>query len=123
MTNINPINLGVGANQYFKQDSKEELAKEASKKNEKEAPKKEISSNEILGYLAAVNADIVPAKAQKTVDVSKYVNEEQTARIADFMAAFEADFDEASAIALEEFPDITPETASNIALAYINSTY
>ena len=123
MTNINPINLGIGANQYLKQEPKEELAKEAARKSAEAAPKKQLGSNEVLGYLAAVNSDLVPAKAQKTVDVSKYVNEDQAARIADFMAAFEADFDEASAIALDEFPDITQETASNIALAYINSTY
>ena len=123
MTNINPINLGVGANQYLNTEPKEEKAKDTAKKSAEAADKKQVSSEEVLGFLAAVNSDIVPAKAQKTVNVAKYVNDDQAARIADFMAAFEADFDEASAIALDEFPDITQETASNIALAYINSTY
>ena len=60
---------------------------------------------------------------RKTVDVNKYVNAEQMARIESFMKGFEADFDEVSATALNEFPDITQEAASNIALAYINQTY
>ena len=122
MTNINPINSKIGANPYLNLEPREEKAKEAAKKSAEAAPK-QVASEEVLGFMAAVNADMVPAKAQKTVDVAKYVNEDQAARIADFMAAFEADFDEASAIALDEFPDITQETASNIALAYINSTY
>ena len=73
--------------------------------------------------MAAQNTDIVPAKTTKTVDISKYVNEEQTQRIKDFMAAFEADFNQASEIAMNEFPDLSQEAAGNIALAYLNSSY
>lgn len=124
MTNINPIRFGIGANQYFKQEGKEDLAKSAEK-NTKAAPeaKKSIESGEVLGFMAAQNADLMPAKAKKTIEVSKYVTPEQAARIENFMKGFEADFKEASDIALNEFPDITQETVDGIALAYINSSY
>lgn len=124
MTNINPIKFGVSSNQYFKNEEKEDLTK--TSENAKKAPaeaKKSIDSKEVLGFMAAQNTDIVPAKTTKTVDVSKYVNEEQTQRIKDFMAAFEADFNQASEIAMNEFPDLSQEAAGNIALAYLNSSY
>lgn len=123
MTNINPIKFGVSAQQFFTKENNEEIAKEAAKEGKKENAPKEIPAKDVLGFLAATNADIMPVHAKKTVEVSKYVNDEQASRIEDFMKNFEANFDEATAIALEEFPDITQETASNIALAYINQIY
>ena len=123
MTNINPINSKIGANPYLNLEPREEQAKEAAKKSAEAAPKKQVTSEEFFDHLAAVNSDIVPARAQKTVNVSEYVDDVQAARIADSMAEFEANFDEAFAMALDEFPDITKETAKNIALAYIDSTY
>lgn len=122
MTNINPIKLGISAQQLFSKENHEEIAKEAAKENKKE-PVKEMAAKDVLGFLAAANSDLVPASVKKTVDVNKYVNAEQMARIESFMKGFEADFDEVSATALNEFPDITQEAASNIALAYINQTY
>lgn len=123
MTNINPIKFGVSGQQFFAKENNEELAKEASKEGKKETAAKEITANDVLGFLAATNADIKPANVKKAIEVSKYVNEEQTARIEDFMKTFEENFDVISATALEEFPDITQETASSIALSYINQTY
>lgn len=123
MTNINPIKFGVSGQQFFTKENNEEIAKETAKEAKKEGEVKELAAKDVLGFLAATNADIMPVHVKKTVDVSKYVNDEQAARIENFMKAFEADFDEATATALEEFPDITQETASNIALAYINQTY
>ena len=123
MTNINPIKLGISGQSLFTKENNQEIAKEAAKNHQKEAPQKEIAAKDVLGFMAAVNSDLVPAKVTKTVDVNKYVNAEQADRIASFMKAFEADFDEVSAAALNEFPDITQEAASSIALAYINQTY
>lgn len=124
MTNINPIRFGIAGNQYFKQETKEDLAKNNGKENTAEEKHgKQVDSKEVLGYLAAQNADIIPAKAKRTVDVSKYVNAEQSARIEDFMKAFEADYIFASKIAKEEFGDISDETAGKLALSFINSSY
>lgn len=124
MTNINPIKFGVAGNQYFKQDNKEDLAK-TSDKQAKAAPEaqKSLESNAVLGFLAAQNADILPAKTKKTVEVSKYVTPEQSSRIEEFMKSFEADFNEVSEIALNEFPDLSQEAARDLALAYINTAY
>lgn len=123
MTNVNPIKFGVSANQYFKNEEKEDLAKTGEKAKKTPAEQKNVESKEVLGFMAAQNTDIVPAKIKKTVDVSKYVNEEQTQRIKDFIASFEADYNEASEIAMNEFPDLSQEAAGNIALAYINASY
>lgn len=124
MSNINPLKFGVTGNQYFKQEAKEDLTKGAAKEHKaEEKAHKQLGSNEVFGFLAAQNADLIPVKAQKTVDVSKYVTKEQEARIADFMKGFEADFDEAFNIAADEFPEISEKAASDIALAYINASY
>lgn len=124
MTNINPINFGFTGNQYIKKNLNEEIVQEQKKNNNGEiGTKKQMSSEDVLGYMAKVNADIIPAKAERTIEVSKYVNAQQQERIENFMKAFEADYDEASQIALTEFPDISQETAGKIALAYINATY
>lgn len=123
MTNINPIKFGIAGNQYFKQEEKEDL--KGAEKNTKSAPdtNKKMESAEVLGFLAAQNADLMPAKAKKTIEVSKYVTPEQQARIAEFMKGFEADFEETAATAKGEFADLTQEAADTIALAYINSKY
>ncbi|MBQ9246108.1 hypothetical protein IJ182_07570 [bacterium] len=114
---------------YFNTDYKVKEEKEQQKNPQqetdaKEKQQKQLSSQEVLGFLAAQNADMVPAaRVQKTVNVAKYVNEEQEARIADFMKDFEANFDEAYEIAGEEFPEISDKLKSDLALAYINASY
>lgn len=123
MSNINPLKFGVSGNQYFRQETKEDLSKNTEKEAQTQQSKKQIGSNEVFGFLAAQNADLVPVKTQKTVEVSKYVNSEQESRIADFMKGLEADFDEAFNIAIDEFPEISEKTAGDIALAYINASY
>ena len=123
MSNINPLKFGVSGNQYFRQETKEDLSKNTEKESQTQQSKKQIGSNEVFGFLAAQNADLVPVKTQKTVEVSKYVNSEQESRIADFMKGLEADFDEAFNIAIDEFPEISEKTAGDIALAYINASY
>jgi len=124
MSNINPIKFGVAGNQYFKQDAKEDVTQNSEKgKKAGENKPKQIDSKEVLGFMAAQNADIIPVKAQKTVDVAKYVTPEQEARIASFMQGFESDFNEAFDIAANEFPEISEKAAGDIALAYINASY
>ncbi len=124
MSNINPINFGVSGNKYFKNEEKEDLSNKSEKNvQQKKEPERTIESNEILGFMAAQKADIIPSAARKTVDVAKYVNPEQAARIEEFMSGFETDFNAISQTALEEFPDISEEAANSIALAYINSSY
>lgn len=123
MSNINPIKFGV-AGQYYKNEAKEDLSTNKEKEQQTaQTQQKQVSSNEVLGYLAAQNTDMIPVKAQKTLDVSKYVSEDDEARIAEFMEGFEADFDEAYNIAAGEFPELSQEAAGSIALAYINASY
>ncbi len=123
MTNINPINFGYIQNNYKIKSSDEEQKKDSQYTQDNNKPKKQMGSDEILGYLAATNSDLVPKNVKKTVDVEKYVNNEQYARMEEFMKGFESDYDEAMNVALNEFPDISQKTAGNIALAYINATY
>ncbi len=121
--NINPLKFGITDNRYYKQEKKEETNKNLNGEKQAENQSKKVDSNEVLGFMAAQNADIVPAPVKKTVDVSKYVSDEQEARIAEFMKGFESDFDDAFDIAKDEFPEISDEAARNLALSYINSTY
>lgn len=124
MTNINPINLTTNVNPYYKKDVTEDSNKNSEKNTKAEQNKqKQIDANNVLGFMAAKNADIIPNKATKTVEVSKYVSKDQETRIADFMKGFEEDYNKAFDIAANEFPDISDETAGNLALAYINATY
>ena len=126
MTNINPIKFGVG-NQYFKQNTNEDLTQQTGQENKPEANvHKQVNGGDVLGYMAAQSAAFVQPNAPKTVNVAeliaKYNTPEQQNRIAAFMQDFEADFNEASAIAVDEF-GIEEELADNIALEYINATY
>lgn len=124
MSNINPLKFGVTGNQYFKQESQEDLTRGAAKEQPStEKTEKKLGSNEVLGFMAAQNADLIPVKAQRTLDVSKYVTPEQEARIAEFMQGFQEDYDEAFAITADEFPEISEKAAGEIALAYINASY
>lgn len=124
MSNINPLKFGVTGNQYFKQENQEDLTRSAAKEQPStEKAEKKLGSNEVLGFMAAQNADLIPVKAQRTLDVSKYVTPEQEARIAEFMQGFQADYDEAFAITADEFPEISENAAGEIALAYINASY
>jgi len=124
MSSINPLSFGVTGNQYYKQETAEESV-QTNSKEEKAAQQKEssVNSNTVLSYMAAQNADIVPAAAKKTLEVSKYVSPEQEARITDFMNGFESDYDEVYEAAGNEFPELSDGAASELALAYINSVY
>ena len=124
MTNINPLRFGVTGNQYLKQETQDDVNNSAGKENQSaQSSQKQMDSNEVLGYMAAQNADIIPVKTQKTLDVSQYVTSEQEARIEEFIEGFESDYNEAYDIAANEFPEISQQAASDIALAYINASY
>ena len=120
--NINPIKLGITNNQFVIKEKQEEPKKNLNQEKQAE-DKKQVDSKEVLGYMAAQGLDMVPVRTQKTLDVSKYVNDEQTARIEDFMKEFEANYDEAFAIAADEFPGISDDLANDLALSYINASY
>lgn len=122
MTNINPIQFGIMGNQILKKEDKKENVKEEKASVQQEA-KKSLNSNEVLGFLASQNTDLIPAKVKRTVDVSKYVTPEQEARIAGFVKGFETDYEEISQAALSEFSDLSESAAGAIALSYIDATY
>ena len=84
--------------------------------------KKQFGSNEVFGFLAAQNADLIPVKPTRTYEVSKYVTPEQQARIESFVKGLEASYDEALAITADEFPEISQKAAGEIALAYVNAS-
>lgn len=123
MANINPIKFGITGS-YYKQEAEKDLTKTPAKEQKAaEKQHKQLGSNEVLGFLSAQNADLIPVKPQKTLDVSKYVTKEQEARITAFMKGFEADYDEAFSIAANEFPEISEKAAGDLAIAYINASY
>lgn len=123
MSNINPLKFGVTGNQYIQKDAKEDLAKQSENGTVAEnQEKKQLGSNEVFGFLAAQNADLIPVKATRTYEVSKYVNAEQQARIESFVKGFEATYDDALAITADEFPEISGNAAAEIALAYVNAS-
>lgn len=121
--NINPLRFGITENKYVIKEKNDELKKRSTEGKQGEKQNKEVDSKEVLGYLAAQNLDMVPVRTQKSVDVSKYVSDEQEARIAEFMKGFEADYDEAFSLAKEEFPEISDRLAGDLALSYINASY
>lgn len=120
--NINPVQLGITSNQFVVKEKQEEQKKNLNQEKQAE-DQKQVDSKEVLGYMAAQGLDMVPVRTQKTLDISKYVNDEQEARIADFMKDFEANYDEAFAIAADEFPGISDDLANDLALSYINASY
>ncbi len=124
MSSINPLRFGVPGNNYIKRETPNH-SKQSSEQDDKNTSKKEnnINSNSVFDYMAAQNADIMPASITKTYNVSKYVSAEQETRIQDFMKGFETDFDEIANAASNEFPELTEGAVSELALTYINNKY
>ena len=124
MSSINPLRFGVAGNQYLKQDvANESKQSKAREENTSRKEEKNIDSNSVFNYMAAQNADIVPSASKKTINVSKYVNPEQEARIADFMKSFESDYEAAYEITEEEFQGLSETAISGLALSYLDSAY
>ena len=120
--NINRLGFNITGYNYARQEEAAAKSAPEQKENTKAKENKQIGANDVLGFMAAVNADLVPVKTQRTVDVNKYVTPEQADRIAGFIKGFEADFDEAAATAVNEF-GVDEKVANQIALAYINASY
>jgi len=119
--NINRLAFNITGYNYARQ---EETAYQNVPEQKEKAPAKEkskIGANDVLSFMAASNADMVPVKQQRTVDVNQYVTSEQADRIAGFMKGFEADFNEAAQTAIDEF-GVNEKTADEIALAYMNTS-
>lgn len=125
MTNINPIKLTNGAVSGNQKHAENGDVTQNTEQNYQQTANAnvQVSGNDVLNFMAAQNAAFVPASGPKTVNVSDYVNAEQKARIEDFMKAFEADFEEISAMTMDEFPELSEGAASEIALAYIDTKY
>ena len=119
---IRKLNFNITGYNYTRQD--ENAAKSAPEQKEKpiERNQGKISGSDVLNFMAMANADMIPVKTQKVVDVNKYVTTEQKSRIADFMKNFEADYDNAVQTAKDEF-GVSEKVAGEIGLAYINSKY
>ncbi len=120
--NINPVNFGITNAQYLKIKEKQEEPQKDLNKEKQAKEEKQVDSKEVLGYMAAQGLDMMPVRSQKVLDVSKYVNDEQAARIEDFMKDFEANFDEQIAIVKDEFPGISDELAMDLVLANQNAS-
>ena len=120
--NINRLGFNIAGYNYARQE--EAAAKSAPEAKHKEVENKnqKMGANDVLNYMAAANADMIPVKTQRTVDVNKYVTPEQAERIGAFVKGFEADFDEAATVAVKEF-GVSEKVADSIALAYINASY
>lgn len=125
MTNINPIRLTNGAVSNNQKHAEKGDVTQGNEQNYQQSANvnSQVNGSDVLNYMATQNAAFVPTNATKTVNVADYVNAEQKTRIEDFMKAFEADFEEISAMTMDEFPDLSEGAASEIALAYIDSTY
>lgn len=118
------LSLGIHSTGYnfARQDEIAAQSKPEQKTQQKENDKKQIQANDVLEFMASSKIDMVPIKSTKEVDVNKYVTTEQAERIAAFVKGYEADYDEAVKIAVDEF-NISGNVANDIALAYINASY
>lgn len=86
---IDPVKLGAnGIGPGYGFGKKTEAKPEESKKPEVSVQandKAKVSADEVFNYMAQSSVSLAP----KTIDTSKYVNDESAARIAGFMASFE----------------------------------
>lgn len=122
MTSINPINVntqGVGGAYGFgaKPDTKkEEGAEEAV--NKAPVQQKQVPADQVLNYMAQSSVSVAP----KTIDPSKYVDNESAARIAGFMAQFEDIVAENLTAINAEFPDMSEGAKQAMALAQVEQS-
>ena len=103
------------------EDGKKEEKNAQQKGKEAEENNKQLNPSDVLGIMAAQNAD-------KKINIEKVseknnVTNESKARIEESVKSFEEIYNRALAIAMEEFPDLSEEAASQVALAYIDAAY
>ena len=120
--NINRLGFNITGYNYARQEEAAAQSAPEQKGKAVEKENKQLGANDVLGYMAAANADLIPVKAQRTVDVRKYVSTDQEKRISEFVKGFEADYENAAAMAVNEF-GVDEKVAGEIALAYINASY
>ena len=121
--NVSRIGASFYVPEYKVGENKEEQKNPKKENQTEEKQEKQLSSNEVFGFMAAQNADLIPVNAPKTLDPAKYITSESEARISDFMEDFESAYDKAYAIAKEEFPDASDKLLSDLALSYMNALY
>ena len=120
--NINRLGFNIAGYNYLRQEDTAANSKPEQKSQSAEKQTKQLPANDVLGYMSTMNADMIPVKAQRTVDINKYVTPEQADRISGFIKGFESDFNEAAQSAMNEF-GIDAKLADKIALSYINASY
>lgn len=126
MTLINSINVnsqGIGsASGYGAKSKAKEEAQEAEAAKAAPAEQSKVSADDVLNYMAQ-SAVLAKPVAAKTVDPSKYVDDESAARIAGFMA----DFEDKVANGLKSFDkefegaDVSDSAKMAVVLKQINS--
>ncbi|MFA7659467.1 MAG: hypothetical protein WCY19_08550 [Candidatus Gastranaerophilaceae bacterium] len=116
MTYIRPIDVntqGIGSAVNFssksKADKKEAKEPEIGAAGSEKAP---VSADKVLDFMAQSAASVTP----KTVDPSKYVDEESSKRIASFMASFEDKVAEGLKAFDEEFAGANISEAAKMAV-------
>lgn len=119
--NVNSQGIGAASGYGAKSKSKEE-AQEAEENKAVPAEQSKVSADDVFKFMAQSAVSVKPAAA-KTVDPSKYVDEESAARIAGFMA----DFEDKVAVGLKSFDkefegaDVSDSAKMAVVLKQINS--
>lgn len=118
MTSINPINVnaqGIGGGYGF--GAKPKAEEEAKKPEEVQTSgaKTPVAADDVLAFMAQSAAVVAP----KTIDTSKYVDNESAKRIAGFMADFEDIVAENLTAISAEFPEMSESAAMALALAQV----
>lgn len=122
MTFIRPINVntqGIGGASGFspktKAEEKEHKEPEITSGSSEKAP---ISGEKVLEFMAQSASTVKP----KTIDTTKYVDEESAARIAGFMSDFEDKVADGLKAFNEEFEgmNVSDSTKMTLVLAKLN---
>ena len=108
---------GVGTNQQ-KENSKQEVKQELQQNQVDQAPENSGALTGSLDALAATNsAGVTKSSAPKTIKISDWVTPEQAERIAGFVTGFEDAIAEGMEDFMEEFPDMSEDTAMAYSIA------
>lgn len=114
---IDVFTQGV-AGQYVPQQAQAKTnSEEESKETISQNNKPQVSPDQVLGYMAA-NAQAV--QQPKTINPAKYVDAESAARIAGFVAGFEAKVAEGLAAFDAEFPGANVSESVKMAVVLKN---
>ena len=121
MTSINPINVNAqGINGGYGFGAKPQAPKEDVKDAETPVAantQSQVSADAVLSYMAQSAAVAAP----KTIDPSKYVDDESAKRIAGFMADFEDVVATNLTAISKEFPEMSQSSAMAVALAQVKA--